>query len=486
MKKGLLVALLVMPALLCSEPPKVEIKGSLPITSEGKSPFVRIAKELMPAVVSISAEKTVNVRDPFSEFFGGTPDEFFRQFMPELKKRQTLSGLGSGFIVSEDGYILTNNHVISGASSLTVKMMDEKEYKAKVIGSDPVTDIALLKIDVKGLPYAKLGNSDEIEVGDWVMAIGNPFQLFGTVTVGVVSAKDRRDIGIGYEDGDGPKIQDFIQTDAAINPGNSGGPLVNLKGEVIGINAAIKTSGSMTGSGIVGNIGIGFAVPINMAQKVKSDLVQYKEVKRGWLGIYYEGINSNLAEAYGFKDNTGAGIVVTSVLSGSPAAKAGVKEEDILVEWDGKKVTYKNFATIVLQTPLNKKITIKIFRDKTFQTLFVTVGEKPAEMKGTGEPQKAEKWLDMEVVSVKSPEAEKMNIKASSGVVVASIDEGSIAYEAGIRMGDIITKIGNKEIKNLQDYESAHSTYGKSKAPIVFKLKRGDGKAIVAFTPNQK
>ncbi|MDD2891053.1 MAG: Do family serine endopeptidase [bacterium] len=481
MKKGLLVALLVMPALLCSEPPKVEIKGSLPITSEGKSPFVRIAKELMPAVVSISAEKIVNVRDPFSEFFGGTPDDFFRQFMPELRtpqRRQKLSGLGSGFIVSEDGYILTNNHVISGASSLTIKMMDEKEYKAKVIGSDPVTDIALLKIDVTGLPYAKLGNSDEIEVGDWVMAIGNPFQLFGTVTVGVVSAKDRRDIDIGGLE-DGPKIQDFIQTDAAINPGNSGGPLVNLKGEVIGINAAIKTGG-MT----AGNIGIGFAVPINMAQKVKSDLVQYKEVKRGWLGVAYEGIGTNRAQAYGVKDTTE--ILVISVLTGSPAEKAGIKEEDILVEWDGKKIDYKNFASIVLQTPLNKKIAVKIFRDKAFQTVFVTVGEMPSEMKGTVEPQIVEKWLDMDVVSVKSQEAERLNIKASSGVVVASIDEGSIAYEAGIRTGDIITKIGNREIKNLQDYESAHSTYGKSKAPIVVKLKRGAGKAIVAFTPNPK
>lgn len=502
MNKYIAGILVVLPILLFGEPPRTapvdtydsEI-GQLPLTSKGKSPFVKIAKELMPTVVSISAEKNIEVRDPFYDLFED-PFDFYRRFFPDFSPYQQqpksksktrkiprqYPGLGSGFIISEDGYILTNNHVVREMDKLTVKTMDEKEYEAKVVGTDPATDVALIKIDAKGLPYAKLGNSDDIEVGDWVMAIGNPFQLVGTVTVGIVSAKDRKDIG-GIEGG-GPQIQDFIQTDAAINPGNSGGPLVNIRGEVIGINSAIKGQW---------NVGIGFAVPINMAKKVKSDLMTYKEVKRGWLGITYQPLNSALSKAYDYEDTTAA--LVNKVIENSPAAKAGIKEEDIIIEWDGKKVNLNEFRSMVMQTPLDKKVAVKIYRDKQYLTLWVTVGQRPAEFDETGKPKESKKskpeeakeCFGMDVVSLDGREAKTFNlgfdINMDKGVLIYQMDGDSPAYGAGIRIGDVITKIGNKEISDMADYNKACSLYGDKRAPVVFKLNRSGSVLFIAFTP---
>ncbi|MDI6840631.1 MAG: Do family serine endopeptidase [bacterium] len=446
--------------------PQGEVQ-QIPITPEGKSPFVKVAKELLPTVVSISAEQVLEVRSPFSDFFEDPFDDFFKRFFPEFRReypKQKIRRpiLGSGFIVSEDGYILTNNHIIERASKIVVKTMDEKEHKAEVIGTDNMTDVALIKIKAQNLHYARLGDSDEVEVGDWVMAIGSPFQLMGTVTVGVVSAKGRAHLEIA---GGGPQIQNFIQTDAAINPGNSGGPLVNIKGEVIGINTAIKTAGVYP----AGNIGIGFAIPINIAKKVKEDLFVYKEVRRGWLGISYQRLTQELAAAYELKEPKG--VLVQKVLPNSPALEAGIKEEDIITEWDNKEVSFDAFPSMVAQTKIGKEVAVKILRKGKTLTLSVKVGKRPTEEEVAKTT--AEEWLGIQVTA------------NQEGVVVAKVKEDSPAYEAGIQPGDVIKRIGEKEIQNIKDYKDAKSTYSRQKSPILFKLQRGDMTIFVALTPER-
>ncbi len=320
--------------------------GSMLFTNEQyESPFTRVAEIASPAVVNISAERTVKTgfdrfewdfRGPFEDFFR----DFFKNFPPGESKTRTL---GSGFIISEDGYVITNHHVVKNASNIVVKLMDKKEYKGddvKIVGSDPRTDVALLKIVTKEkLPFLKLVDSEKINVGDWVVAVGNPFNLEGTVTVGVISAKGRSHIPLS----EGPDFQNFLQTDAAINPGNSGGPLLNLQGEVIGINTAItSTSGS--------NSGIGFAIPINLARTIIEELKTKGKVTRGYLGIYLDDITADLKEALNLPALEG--VLVNEVISNSPADKAGIKEGDVIIEFDGKKVTdVQSFRIFVASTP---------------------------------------------------------------------------------------------------------------------------------------
>ena len=468
------------PFLAWSEPPityseeqiKKKFSGilePLPVTSEGRSPFVGIAKRLMPAVVSIDAERVTKVRSPHFDFFED-PFDMFKKGFPEFKYRERefkRPVLGSGVIVSENGYVLTNNHMVEKAEKIIVKTMDEKEYTAKIVGADPVTDIAIVKIDAQNLPYAKLGNSDELEIGDWVMAIGNPFQLMGTVTVGVVSAKGRAHIAIA---GGGPQLQNFIQTDAAINPGNSGGPLVNLKGEVVGINTVIKTESFSRG-----NIGIGFAIPSNMAKRVMEDLIQYKEVKRGWLGVYYQKLTSDLAEAYGLKKANG--ILVQKVMEDSPAEKAGIKAEDIILEWDGKPVKYDKFPVLVQQSSIGEKVQVKVWRENNTKFVWVKVGKKPTEIS----EEEIGEWFGIRVSSLKSEEVKRFGIKEQEGVLIIEVENGSIAERAGIQIGDVIKRVGNKRINDLKDYEDAKKKYSKKKKPIVFKLKHGDATIFVAL-----
>ena len=441
----------------------------LPITPTGKSPFVKIAKRLMPTVVSINTEQVTKVKSPYFDFFED-PFDFFKKGIPEFKYHEQEVKrpiLGSGVIVSENGYILTNNHMIEKAGKITVKTTDEKEYTAKIVGTDPMTDIAIVKIEESNLPYAKLGDSDEIEIGDWVMAIGNPFQLMGTVTVGVVSAKGRSHLAIA---GGGPQIQNFIQTDAAINPGNSGGPLVNLKGEIIGINTAIKT-----GAFPSGNIGIGFAIPSNMAKKVMEDLIQYKEVRRGWLGIYYQKLTLDLAEAYGLKETKG--ILVQKIIEDSPAERAGIKAEDIILEWDGKEVNFDKFPVLVRESSVGEKVQVKLWREGNIKFIWVKIGKKPTEIS----EKEIEEWFGIKVSSLKSEEASRFDVKEDEGVLVIEIEDGSIAERAGIRIGDVIKRVGDKEIRNLKDYENARKKYSKKKKPVVFKLKRGEIIIFVAL-----
>ncbi|RLB71203.1 MAG: serine protease, partial [Deltaproteobacteria bacterium] len=297
--------------------------------------FRSVAKQVGSAVVFIKVEKEVKQRGMGSDSFGGSPfnDELLRRFFgqpPQQKRsphqtpKHNAAGQGSGFIVSSDGYIMTNNHVVADADKVTVQLLDGSEYEAKIIGTDPPTDVALIKIDVdEKLPALKLGDSDQLEVGDWVLAFGNPFGLSHTLTAGIVSAKGRS--GMGLSD-----YENFIQTDAAINPGNSGGPLVNLDGEVVGMNTAIYSRSG-------GYMGIGFAIPINMAKNIRQQLIQDGGVTRGRLGVYIQDLNKDLAESFGI--NQHEGILVAQVLEDSPAEKAGVQQGDVILKLDGEKVT---------------------------------------------------------------------------------------------------------------------------------------------------
>jgi serine protease Do len=474
--KKLILVLLSLSVLGCSESPQVSEKrqvarsdnpGALPLTSEGRSPFVSIAKKLMPAVVSIEAERIEQVRSPHG-FFEAPSDLFFRGLFPEFPQRRRevrRPVLGSGVIVSDDGYILTNNHVVEKAVKIVVRTSDEKEYAAKLVGTDQMTDIALVKIDASGLKCAKLGNSDNMEVGDWVMAIGNPFHLMGTVTAGIISAKGRRIEGLP---GGSPQIQNFLQTDAAINPGNSGGPLVNLQGEVVGINTAIKTAGRP------GNIGIGFAIPSNMAKRVMDDLIQYKEVKRGWLGVRWGRVSAQLAEAYGLDEPMG--VLVVQVTPESPAEKADIKSEDVILEWGGKKVDHANFLSLVSETEIDKKINVKLWRNK--KIMFVQV---KVEMRPSDEQELAGSWFGLKILSLSSKEAQRFRMGEKEGVLVAEVEPGCVASLAGVRPGDIIKKIGDLKIENPSDYGRARKKYKDTETSIAFKLRRGDHVAIVAL-----
>jgi serine protease Do len=415
-----------------------------PITLQ--SAFVQVARTVKPSVVQITTEKIVTYRywDPFGDL-----EEFFkfpfdfdiprrRQQPKTFKKKQ--EGLGSGFIVSEDGYILTNNHVIEGVDKILVKLLgDEKKYEAKIVGTDPKTDLALIKINAgKLLPAVKLGDSDKIEVGEWVIAIGNPYGLEETVTVGVVSAKGRSGFGI-------TQYEDFIQTDAAINPGNSGGPLVNIRGEVIGINTFIIAPYAAQG--------IGFAIPINLAKRVFTQLKEKGKVVRGYLGVYLQPLDEELAKSFDLPEIKGA--VVNQVIKDSPAEKAGIIEGDVIIEYDGSKVEdVKDLQMKVANTPVGKRVPVGIWRDKKKITLYVTVGEMPEE-----EPVVAEKeeksWRGIRVSSLTEDIKSQFGIDDTEGVAIIEVESGSPADESGIKVGGVIKMIGNYKISNISDYRKA-------------------------------
>jgi serine protease Do len=410
-----------------------------------QSAFVQVARTVKPSVVQITTEKIVTYRywDPFGdleEFFNSPFEEFFgfpkrRQQPKTFKKKQ--EGLGSGFIVSEDGYILTNNHVIEGVDKILVKLLgDEKKYEAKIVGTDPKTDLALIKINVgKPLPAVKLGDSDKIEVGEWVIAIGNPYGLEETVTVGVVSAKGRSGFGI-------TQYEDFIQTDAAINPGNSGGPLVNIRGEVIGINTFIIAPYAAQG--------IGFAIPINLAKRVFTQLKEKGKVVRGYLGVYLQPLDEELAKSFGLSEIKGA--VVAQVIKDGPAEKAGIVEGDVIIEYDGSEVKdVKDLQMKVANTPVGKRVPVGIWRDKKKITLYVTIGEMPEE-----EPVVAEKeeksWRGIRVSSLTEDIKSQFGIDDTEGVAIVEVESGSPADESGIKVGGVIKRIGNYKISNISDY----------------------------------
>ena len=417
--------------------------------------FVSLAEQLKPAVVNIGTAKTVKPRTPsypgpqgphgdmFEEFF----ERFFRNAPQSPRKERSL---GSGFIISQDGYILTNDHVVDGADEIKVKLSDGREFTGEIRGLDPKLDLALIKIDAgEDLPVARLGDSEAIKVGEWVMAIGNPFGLEQTVTVGIVSAKGRV-IGAGPYD-------DFIQTDASINPGNSGGPLFNMRGEVVGINTAIVAQGQ----------GIGFAIPVNMAKQIIPQLRDEGRVTRGWLGVTVQALNKELADSFGLDSTHGA--LVNEVIEDSPADKAGLKRGDIIVEYDGTRVDELNdLPRLVAATPVGETVRVKVFRDGKERTIKVEIGRlDDGERELAADDEEGGGALGITAANVTPELVERYSLESDQGILITKIDPEGPAADANLRVGDLIIEADGKEIRSVKEFEAV---VGKMKAGKVLRL----------------
>ena len=410
--------------------------------------FAGILKPVLPAVVNIHSSKVVK-RDgqetPFSN------DPFFRQFFGDQGGNQQArpereESLGSGVIVTSDGMILTNNHVIDGASDIKVDLSDKREFTAKLIGTDPKTDVAVLKIDASNLPTLQIGDSSKLQVGDVILAIGDPFGVGETATMGIVSAKGRGGLGI-------ENYEDFIQTDAAINPGNSGGAMIDLHGNLIGINTAILTNGSESG----GNQGIGFAIPINMAHSVMDQIVTHGKVVRGYLGVYIQDISPAMAKAFGLDQSRG--VLVGDVTADTPASRAGLKKGDVILELNGESVNDRNQLSLrVSEMAPDATAKLQIWRDGKTQDLNVKLGELPEKVAGNTTPgEKSNGSLEGVEVQELTPEiAQQLNIPTGThGVVVSSVDESSAAAAAGLQRGVVIEEVNHKPVRNIADYKAA-------------------------------
>jgi len=431
--------------------------------------FVPLVKELKPAVVNIGTTTRIKTpRLPPSPFmqspFGPSPfDEFFGRFFeePRQQRGREKRSLGSGFIISSDGYILTNYHVVANADEVSVKLSDGREFKAAVKGSDEKLDLALVKIESKAsLPAVRLGDSDAIEVGEWVLAIGNPFGLAETVTAGIVSAKGRV-IGSGPYD-------DFIQTDASINPGNSGGPLFNGKGEVVGINSAI----------IAGGQGIGFAIPVNMAKEIIEQLKADGKVTRGWLGVMIQPVTPNLAKSFGLEDEKGA--LVSEVVTGSPAEKSGLKAGDIIRIFDGKKIQEMNdLPRLVAMTPIGKKVKLTYLREGKEAETTVAIDRLKDGDNGTIVDDAAAP-LGMKVQELSDELARQLRSAETSGVVVTALDNDGLAVEAGILLNDIVKEINGHKISTLEDYKKAIAAHKKGSF-VRLLVRRSDSLLYIAL-----
>lgn len=434
-------------------------KNSVEMLSKLSDAMATVAEKVKPAVVNISTSRTV--KTPRLPFFD---DPFFRRFFgdPHMQKRK-VTNLGSGVIATTDGYILTNNHVIEGAEDILVKLADGKEYKGRVIGTDPRTDISIIKIDEKNLPTMPWGDSDKLRVGEIVLAIGNPYGLSQTITMGVVSALGRSGIGIS-------DYEDFIQTDAAINPGNSGGALVNIKGELVGINTAIfSTSG--------GYQGIGFAIPSNMVKNVMDSIINQGRVVRGWLGVNIQPLTQALAKQFGIKDETG--VLLVDVVEGSPAEKGGLKRGDIIIEYDKKKIENPfQFKNLVASTKPGKTVEIKIIRNSNPMTLKVTIEELPTELQAFSPAEFDNALKGVYVQELTDELLRKFGItKKIQGVVINNIDEDSPAYGVLVR-GDIIIEVNRKPVTNVKEYMNIASKIEKSQDVLLLIVREGSAQYI--------
>jgi serine protease Do len=423
--------------------------------------FADLAEKLKPCVVNISTTKTVRSGgfrspfgqgSPFGHYFGG--DDFFERFFGDIPQRQfKQKSLGSGFIISHDGYIFTNNHVVEQADEILVKLSDGKEHKAKVIGKDAKTDIALIKIKSNdSLPVAETGDSDKLRVGDWVMAIGNPFGLEQTVTAGIVSAKGRV-IGAGPYD-------NFIQTDASINPGNSGGPLFNMEGKVVGINTAIVAQGQ----------GIGFAIPISMAKSILSDLKTKGKVTRGMLGIIVQDITEDIAKTMKLKDKSG--VLISEVSEGDPADKAGLKSGDIVTEINGKPVKdTHDLLLMIAGFPIGETIKVKIVRDGQEKVFPITIAER-TEKSEMASAQQTGETFGMTVQEITPEIAQHLGLTIKKGIIVVDVQEGSTAEEVGIQPQDIILQVNKVKVTTMKEYQKEIAKAGE-KGGILLLIKRG-------------
>jgi len=412
--------------------------------------FVQLAKDLKPAVVNISTSKTIKQRQPDMPGYGPQRDffdDFFERFFQGQPQRERkTSSLGSGFIIDKEGHVLTNDHVVNGADEIEIKLSDGRSFPAKIIGSDSKLDLALVKIEgTDNFPVTRLGNSDKLQVGEWVMAIGNPFGLEQTVTAGIVSAKGRV-IGAGPYD-------DFIQTDASINPGNSGGPLFNTAGEVVGINTAIVARGQ----------GIGFAIPVNMAREVIDQLKKTGHVTRGWLGVSVQDISDELAESFDLGSKKGA--LVATVIEGSPAEKAGLKRGDVILSFDGNPVeNLHDLPRLVASTPIDKKVAVVVFRDGKEKTIEVVIGKMDEEAGGAGTPAKGDDGgLGLTVTGITRELVERYSLEATEGVIVTAINSEGPAADANLRVGDVIIEVDGKDVKSVQSFRELTGQVKKDK-----------------------
>lgn len=456
----------------------------LPVPALGPGAnFVPVVKAVTPAVVNISTTRVIKTQggdqaapfmdDPFfRQFFG---EEFFRRFQIPRERRE--NSLGSGVIVSPDGYIVTNNHVIAKADEIKVLLSDKRQFTGKVVGTDPKTDIAVVKISAKDLPRVPWGDSDKLEVGEYVLAIGNPFALNSTVTMGIVSAVGRANVGIA-------DYEDFIQTDAAINPGNSGGALVNSRGQLVGINTAIFSRSG-------GYMGIGFAVPANMVHTVMESLIKTGKVTRGWLGVSIQEVTQDLAKQFGLGESTGA--LVSEVLSDSPAAAAGLKSGDVIVRFDGKRIDNPAILrNIVAETHVGSTVKVEVWRDKKQRAFSVKIAEQPKEiaqaapeesMEGSGQTSGETALSGLEAHNVTAEIARQLNLPATTtGVVITGVDPDSPASAAGLQPGDVILEVNHKQVQSVADLKRINSKLSKSEGILLLVNRRG-GKLFIAIKP---
>ena len=476
--KTILIALLMVGALLgvgygvstaVKHPETVVSTGStvseIPMVP---SNFNELAEKVRLGVVNIQVVKKIkNIDFGFRHFYGGPFGEknpfgdFFGPFSEENPpKGFEQRGVGSGFVMNRNGYILTNNHVVEDADQIKVKLANGKEYDWRIVGRDPKTDIALIKIEAfSDLQPLNLGNSDDLKVGSWVVAVGSPFGLEQTVTAGIISAKGRV-IGSGPYD-------NFIQTDASINPGNSGGPLINMKGEVVGINTAIIASGQ----------GIGFAIPINMAKEIAPQLQEKGHVTRGWLGVSIQEVTPELAKSFDLKEKKGA--LVAQVISGSPAEKAGIEQGDIILEFDGKEVTdSKDLPRMVASTPVGKAVTIKLIRNGKPLDRQMKIGEMEEKVEVAKAP--SHKSLGITVQNLTPEIAKGLGLKKDTGVVVTQVEPGSPAADGGIQTGDVIQEVNRKPVKNMEDFIQKVDK-AKRQDNILLLIQRGQNKLFAAL-----
>ena len=469
---GLLLCCLLVPAA------PVAAQDARSALQSLQDAFVQVAQAAKPSVVNIATTQKPRAtegrrgqvppqfRGPFREFFG---EEFLERFFGEQPQRERHS-LGSGVIVDKRGFILTNNHVIEQADEIEVQLSDKRKFKAKVVGKDPKTDLAVIKVDATGdLPVAKLGDSGKVRIAEWVMAIGNPFGLEQTVTVGVVSAIGRSEVGI-------TTYEDFIQTDASINPGNSGGPLVNMTGEVIGINTAIVASGK----------GIGFAIPISMAREITDRLIAQGRVVRGWLGIGIQELTDELAAQFGVKPDDG--VLVGNVMKDSPAEKAGLKTGDVILQFNAAKIAnVRQLQREVAQSPINAPATLKVLREKQSLTLTVVLGEQPSEPAAVATGSAPAETADRFGFSVQdlTPELrEQLKVPAGTGVVVSGVEEGGPAARAGMRPGDIVAEANRERVGSVQDFTRLVGQMRRGSNLLLLVQREGNSRFVV-LTPKQ-
>jgi serine protease Do len=440
---------------LSSANPPASFRYASPDESSSRNTFAPVVKKVLPAVVNVSSAKIVKTQG----MMPGNMDPFFRQFFGDddgapfgsngrAPRQQREQGVGSGVIVSPEGYILTNNHVVDGATDVRVTLSDKREFKARIVGTDPKTDLAVLKIDASNLPSVVIGDSDKVQVGDYALAVGNPFGLGGTVTMGIISATGRGNLGI--ED-----YEDFIQTDAPINPGNSGGALVNDRGDLIGINTAILSHSE-------GNQGIGFAIPVSVARNVTDQILRNGKVTRAYLGVMSEEVTPALAQAFHEKEVGGA--LVAQVTPDSPASHAGIEKGDIILSVNGKLVndSAQLRMTISLMQP-GAPVSVKLLRDGAEREVTAHLAEMPTQTaKAAGEPDASQTGMDgVSVEDVSARDAHQLGLPPdTAGVVVTGVDPASQAAANGLRRGDVILEVNRKPVRNTAEFEQAlkHST----------------------------